>query len=109
MGAVLLCLLGGLTLAAVVRATHTARAAADLSALAGAAAAVQQAPSAATSGQGPCARAGQVAAANGALLGSCTADAEGRVTVEVRVDVDAPVPALVLGPAQARARAGTVP
>ena len=107
-GAVLLCLLGGLALAAVVRATHTARAAADLSALA-AAGAVRRAPSPPAAGQRACARAGQVAAANGALLSACTADAEGRVTVEVRVDVDAPVPALALGPARARARAGTVP
>lgn len=106
-GAVLLCLLGGLALVAVVRATHTARAAADLSALAGAT--IHRAPSAPVAGTGACARAGLVAAANGAVLTACTADAEGRVTVEVRVDVDAPVPTLALGPARARARAGTVP
>ncbi|SES32854.1 helicase/secretion neighborhood TadE-like protein [Pedococcus cremeus] len=106
-GAVLLCLLGGLALVAVVRATHTARAAADLSALAGAA--VQRAPSAPVAAAGACARAGLVAAANGAVLTACITDAEGRVTVEVRVDVNAPVPTLALGPARARARAGTVP
>lgn len=108
-GAVLLCLLGGLVLVAVVRATHTARAAADLSALAGAGAAVGRAPSAPAMGLGVCARAGQVAAANGASLTACGADALGRVTVEVRVDVHAPVPALTMGSARARARAGTVP
>jgi secretion/DNA translocation related TadE-like protein len=105
-GTVLACLFGGLTLVATVRAAHTARAAADLSALAGAA--LRRAPTEAGAA-GACGRAGQVAAANGAVLTACTAEENGRVTVEVRVDVDAPVPALAWGSARARARAGSVP
>jgi secretion/DNA translocation related TadE-like protein len=102
-GAVLVCLLGGLVLVAAVRATHTARSAADLSALA--AATVLRT----SSEPEACGRAGQVASANDAVLTTCLPDDEGRVTVEVRVDVRAPVPTLTLGSARARARAGTVP
>ncbi len=103
-GALLICLVGGLAVVAAVRAAHTARAAADLSALA-AAALVQHG----TSAPAACARAGQVAAANDGALRSCAVDAEGRVTVEVSTEVDTPLPALALGSARAGARAGTVP
>lgn len=103
-GALLVCLLGGLAVAAAVQAAHTARTAADLSALAAAALVQQGVPAPAA-----CARAGQVAASNDGALRSCVLDAGGRVTVEVGSEVVTPLPALALGSARARARAGTVP
>lgn len=103
-GALLLCLVGGLTVVAAVQASHTARAAADLAALA-AAGAVQQGSAVPAA----CRRAGQLAASNGGVLISCSADAAGRVSVEVGSTVDSPLPALALGSARARARAGTAP
>jgi secretion/DNA translocation related TadE-like protein len=103
-GALLLCLLGGLCVAGAVHAAHRARAAADLSALA-AAAAVNAEASAATA----CARAGHVAAANGAVLRSCRGEPGGGVVVEVTAAVRTPLPALAPGPARARARAGVPP
>lgn len=102
-GTMLICLVGGLTVVAVVQAAHTARAAADLAVLSAAAAAQHGA-----SPQAACARAGQVAAFNDGVLRACGVDAGGRVTLEVTADVRPPLPALVLGSARARARAGTV-
>lgn len=101
-GLVLACLLGGLTLAAVVRSVHIARAAADLAALAGATAAQQGA-----SGGAVCGRAAEVAVANHSTVHACSVDGAGRVTVEVAAPVRAPLRALSLGPARVRARAGT--
>lgn len=104
LGVLLLCLVGGLTVTAAVQAAHTARAAADLAALAAAAAVQQGSP-----GPAACLQAGQLAASNGAVLVSCSADAAGRVSIEVGAAVASPLPALALGSARARARAGTVP
>jgi len=103
-GALLICLVGGLTVVAAVHAAHTARAAADLAALAAAAAVQQGAPV-----PSACTRAGELAAANGGVLVSCAADPSGRVSVEVGSAVDSPLPAPALGSARARARAGTWP
>lgn len=63
---------------AIVAAHRTAQSAADLAALAGAAALADHA------GRDPCATAGEVAAANEAVLGSCTVKDAG-VAVEVVV------------------------
>ncbi|TQL03241.1 Rv3654c family TadE-like protein [Cellulomonas sp. SLBN-39] len=73
-----------------------ARTAADLAALAAAAAATS--PGASVD---PCARAAEVAARNGADLGSCTVTGPGVVDVAVRV-------ASAVGDARAAARAGPV-
>lgn len=103
-GVLLLCLLGGLCVVAAVHAAHRARAAADLAALAAA-----SSVNAAASGEAACARARQVAAANGAVLRSCRGEAGGGVVVEVTVAARLPVPSIASGPARARARAGVLP
>ncbi|MEV5000709.1 hypothetical protein MRBLML1_001264 [Nocardioides sp. LML1-1-1.1] len=66
---------------AIVVAHRTAQAAADLAALAGAAAAVEPA------GRDPCRAAGEIAAANGAALVRCSVDDD-----DVRVEVSVPGP-----------------
>lgn len=81
----------------VVTAHRRAEAAADLAALAGAAA-WQRA-------RDPCAAAGAVARANGAALGACTTGAAGDVTVEVSVVAAGRL--ALLGRFEARARAGS--
>jgi secretion/DNA translocation related TadE-like protein len=99
-------LLVGLTVGAggfgaVVIARHRAQAAADLSALAAAAAV--------PSGyQAACARAGQIATAMDAALAQCHADGlDIVVTVDVTVALHIPVLAQI-GPARSTARAGPV-
>jgi secretion/DNA translocation related TadE-like protein len=101
---VVVVLVGGLALGSAVVATHRARAAADLAALA-AAQAVQQgmAPTAA------CASAASVTSRNGARPAGCTVGGDGSVTCRATV-----VPSLVLpGSPQrtttATARAGPSP
>ncbi|MEO3937790.1 Rv3654c family TadE-like protein [Dermatophilaceae bacterium Soc4.6] len=92
-GLALLAVVGlcALLLAGVVRATHQARSAADLAALAAAGSLAGAASAGAA-----CARASLVASANGATLRACSADeGSGGVVVDV-----------TLGPASARARAG---
>ena len=92
----LLTVAGGALLSAVV-ASHRARAAADLSALAAAQRWLDGAPADLT-----CAEARRVAGANGATVRDC-------VPVADSVTVTVMVPAGRLGPALARARAGPVP
>lgn len=106
-GVVVTCLAAGLALGGAVHASHRARAAADLAALASAAAVQGGAsPSAA------CVWAAQIAGANGAALLRCRADLDTSVEVEVSVDVPPAglgmVP-VVPGSARARARAGARP
>jgi len=86
---------GGMLLASAVVASHRARLAADLAALAGAARLGDGAPV-----DGACATAGRVAAINDADLVTCAADG---LTLEVTVAVTAPA---WPEPARARAKAG---
>lgn len=91
---------GGLAVSAAVRASHQARSAADLAALAGAQAWVGGADEAAA-----CVLSGQVVEANHAVLTSCSVDgASLRLTVEVVVQ--SALPAVSGRHARARARAG---
>jgi secretion/DNA translocation related TadE-like protein len=89
-----------LHLASAVLAAHRARAAADLSALAGAGTAhVEGRP------RDGCAVAARVAAANDARLEDCTTGPAGEVSVRVSTAVGLPMPGAP-GTATARARAG---
>ncbi|GGB26664.1 hypothetical protein GCM10011492_16150 [Flexivirga endophytica] len=97
-GVVLLCLTGALTLLSAVHASHRARAAADLAALAGA----QVLVSADT--RAPCDVAAAVAARNGGSLVGCAVAGD---DITVRVATPASWPGL--GSARARARAGPDP
>ena len=97
----LLLLIAGVVGAAVGSATvtrHQARVAADFAALAGAAYAIEGETVA-------CARAGELAAANGGQLTSCYLDG---LDLTVTVAVAAAGPAPFAGPAAATARAGPV-
>lgn len=91
-------------LGGAVMATHRARAAADLAALAGAAAGEQGDTRA-----GACSRAAAVAAANGANVVSCAVGEDGSVTVTTHVTPPRGLAALARGPARGVARAGPVP
>lgn len=93
-GVVLAITLAALMLGSAVVASHRARLAADLAALAGA----SQTQTGVSAGQA-CAEAGRVAAVNGATLSRCSVDGEDVVLV---VSVDAGV----TGQAIARSRAG---
>ncbi len=90
-------LLIGLQLAGAVIARHRAEAAADVAALAGAAQVLLDAGAA-------CSRAGEIAAANGALLADCAIQ-EMDLTVTVAVPVSL---GILGGTASGRARAGPV-
>lgn len=94
-GVVLTLTVAGLVLASAVVASHRARLAADLGALAGASA-LQRGDGATAA----CARAARVATANRARVGSCAVDG---ATLTLSVDVVAPGWG---SPAVARARAG---
>ncbi|HWC24835.1 MAG TPA: Rv3654c family TadE-like protein [Flexivirga sp.] len=100
-GVVLLCLAGALALLSAVQASHRARAAADLAALAGAQVLVGGGVGGAGS---PCDVAAGVAARNGAALIECSIAGD---DLTVRVATRAGWPGL--GRAQARARAGPEP
>lgn len=80
-------------------ARHQAETAADLAALAGAAAVV--------AGSSGCAAAARTADDNGARLGACAVAADGTVTVTVRVVVPDALARWVAGDAVASARAGS--
>ena len=100
LGVLLVVAAAAFTLVGAVVASHRAHAAADLSALAGAALLVQ--------GQGPgsaCVRAAAAARRNDAVSVSCRAGAD--LSIEVVVSVPARIPGL--GAASARARAGPAP
>ncbi|WP_460600089.1 Rv3654c family TadE-like protein [Flexivirga lutea] len=97
-GVVLLCLCGALALLSAVQASHRARAAADLAALAGARVLVGGAAGT------PCETARVVAARNGGSLAECSIAGDD-ITVSVAVRARWPG----LGPARARARAGPDP
>lgn len=104
-GALLLCLVGGLVVTGAVRAGHRAKAAADLAALAAASALQQGAPAGSA-----CSRGRGIAAANGADLRSCAAASDGSVEVAVTVPLPLDLPGLVVPEgATARARAGPRP
>ncbi|WP_446666107.1 Rv3654c family TadE-like protein [Flexivirga sp. B27] len=98
-GVVLLCLAGALALLSAVQASHRARAAADLAALAGARALVGSHATAA-----PCEVAAGVATQNGGALVECTVAGD-----DIMVDVSCPASWPGLGRATARARAGPDP
>jgi secretion/DNA translocation related TadE-like protein len=100
LGALLVVAVGAFTLVGAVVASHRAHAAADLSALAGAAVLVQgQTPGSA------CAHAATVARRNDAVPGTCRASLD--LSVEVLVSVEPGIPGLAA--ASARARAGPAP
>ena len=90
---------GALVIASAVVASHRARVAGDLAALAGAAALQDSAD-----GGRACAVAQGVARANGAVLQGCSSAGDGIITVRVTVDA-----ALWPRPASARSRAGPEP
>lgn len=100
---ILTLLVATLTVGGAVAAAQRAATAADLAALAGA----QQLRTGASS-DSACARAHQVATANGAHLRSCSVTAGVRGEVAVVAAVPVPGWASGLGPATARARAGVV-
>lgn len=103
-GLVLVVLVGGLALVSAVVATHRARAAADLAALA-AAQAVQQ-------GEDPVAacRAGlRIATHNGATPTGCVVAADGSVTYRATVRPSLALPGTDSGSTTATARAGPSP
>ncbi|MFC7595469.1 Rv3654c family TadE-like protein [Terrabacter sp. GCM10028922] len=90
---------GALVIASAVVASHRARMAGDLAALAGAAALQDSAD-----GGRACAVADRVARANGAALQGCSSGADASITVRVTVGA-----ALWPRPASARSRAGPEP
>jgi len=98
-GAVLLLTISGLVLASAVLASHRARAAADLAALAAAGVLMRGEPTGAA-----CAAGAQVAMANHARLRQCIASA-----TEVRLSVAVPAGIKGVGVATARSRAGPGP
>ena len=102
--AILVVLAGALAVASAVEASHRARAAADLSALAGA--------DAWQAGAGPaqvCDRAGELARGNSAELEECWPEGDGSVTTAVTVSVRWPLAGAGHGTARAQARAGRGP
>lgn len=96
---VLMVTVSGLILASAVLASHRARAAADLAALAAAGVLIRGEPSAAA-----CQCAARVASANHAEVRSCTT-----LGTEVRLRVAVPAGVKGLGVATARSRAGPGP
>lgn len=112
LGVLVMLLLSSLVVAAAVTASHRARSAADLGALAGAYA-VQGGLGTATA----CARAAVMVARNGAQLLSCDVDDAGAVLVAVAAPVTGPVrfvrslgwPGTGAPMAKARSRAGPSP
>jgi len=97
--AVLMLTVSGLLLSAAVVASHQARAAADLSALAAAGALLKGEPSPAA-----CREAGLVATANHGRLQRCDA-----VGMDVWISITVPARMSGLGVATARSRAGPAP
>ena len=97
-GVVMLCLTGALALLSAVQASHRARAAADLAALAGAQVLI------AADARSPCDVAANVAARNGGSLVDCSIVGDD-LTVSVATTASWPG----FGPARARARAGPDP
>lgn len=98
-GAVLMLTIAGLLLASAVVASHRARAAADLAALAAAGKLMRGEPTGVA-----CAAAAQVAAVNHARLQVCIPSA-----TEVRLSVTVPAGVKGVGVATARSRAGAGP
>jgi secretion/DNA translocation related TadE-like protein len=98
-GAVLILTISGLFLASAVLASHRARAAADLAALAAADVLIRGGPANAA-----CAAAAEVAKVNHAQLRQCIASA-----TDVRLSVVVPATVKGVGVAPARSRAGPVP
>ena len=98
-GSVLLLTISGLVLASAVLASHRARAAADLAALAATGVLMRGEPAGAA-----CAAGAQVAAVNYALLQQCIASG-----TEVRLSVVVPAGVKGVGVATARSRAGPGP
>ncbi len=99
--AILIVSTAGLQLGAAASAAHRARAAADLSALAGATA-VQEGLA------DPCPRAAELARRNSARLTTCRRDEGEVVHVRVQTDVSGSWPGMP-GTAEASARAGPAP
>jgi len=97
-GVLLVLTLGGLALSSAVLASHRARSAADLAALAGAAAGIRG------HGSVACAVAADVARAGGATLGACRSSGD-----ELVLTVSVPARWPGLGDAVARSRAGPAP
>ena len=98
-GAVLVLTISGLLLASAVLASHRARAAADLAALAGAGVLMQGGPT-----EAACAVGVRVAAVNHARVQQCIAS-----TTEVRLSVAVAAGVQGVGVATARSRAGPGP
>jgi secretion/DNA translocation related TadE-like protein len=104
MGVLVLVLWGGAALASAVSAAHRARAAADLGALAGAAAL----EAGASAGEA-CARAGVLVHRNGARLTGCTAAGDGSLLVVDESPITLRLPGGGPDMAKARSRAGPSP
>lgn len=103
-GVALVLLIGGLALGSAVVATHTAQAAADLGALAGAQA-IQR-------GANPlagCSEAGSVTSRNGARPTGCRVAPDGSVTVSATTSAGFGLPGRAAGTTTATARAGPSP
>jgi secretion/DNA translocation related TadE-like protein len=104
LGVLVLVLVGGAAVASAVSAAHRARSAADLGALAGAAAL--------EAGAGPreaCVRADALVASNGARLTGCTASGDGSLLVVDEVPITLRLPGGGPDMATARSRAGPSP
>ncbi len=104
LGAVLSATVGALAVASAVEATHRARSAADLSALAAA-----QALEGGSTGGAACAEGAWVAGQNHATPLSCEVATDGSVTVAVSATLRMVIPGMPEGPAVATARAGPAP
>ena len=103
-GAVLVLLVAGLALSSAVVATHTARAAADLGALAAA-----QALEEGAGPQSACALAASVTTKNGARATGCLTRMDGSVTCRATTSPSFRLPGTPLGTTTATARAGPSP
>ncbi|NYG06597.1 secretion/DNA translocation related TadE-like protein [Phycicoccus badiiscoriae] len=104
MGLALTLLLGGLALASAVIATHRARAAADLAALAAA-----QALQAGAAPREACAVGASIMGRNGARAQRCLVAADGSVTVSATTTAGFALPGMPPGITTATARAGPSP
>lgn len=104
LGVLVLVLWGGAAVASAVSAAHRARSAADLGALAGAAAL----EAGADAGEA-CARAGALVWRNGARLTGCTAAGDGSLLVVDEVPITLRLPGGGPDMAMARSRAGPSP
>ena len=103
-GVAFVLIVGGLALSSAVVATHRARSAADLGALA-----ASQALQAGADPRAACTAGASITARNGARPQGCFVAGDGSVTVRARVTAGFSLPGLVAGTTTATARAGPSP